>query len=139
MSDDAERPLILLADDDAEMRRMVRRALATVDCEIVEARDGGEAIARVVEDHPALVILDVWMPEFKGWEVCKYIRGKAEYDDIAVLMLTGIGKSINELTAPLYGADDYLDKPFDVSELLEKVRRLLLGRPVGEASPTEPG
>ncbi|MCA9557570.1 MAG: response regulator [Myxococcales bacterium] len=129
MTDAADRKTILLADDDAEMRRMVRRALASFDADIIEAKDGEETIERIVEHHPDLVVLDVWMPEFKGWEVCKYIRSKADYDDIAVLMLTGIGKSINEMTAPLYGADDHLDKPFDVAVLQAKVKRLLQGRP----------
>ena len=125
MTDAADRKTILLADDDAEMRRMVRRALASFDADIIEAKDGEETIERIVEHHPDLVVLDVWMPEFKGWEVCKYIRSKPHLADTKVVMLTAVGKTVNELTSPLYGADAYLDKPFDLQELGEVVKRLL--------------
>ncbi len=125
MVDDSTPPLVLIADDDAEMRRLVRKALEKLGLRIVEARDGEEAIARLVEHGPAGAVLDVMMPGLSGWEVCKYIRSKPELENVAVLMLTAIGKTTNEMTAPLYGADAYLDKPFEVAELTSTVKRIL--------------
>jgi DNA-binding response OmpR family regulator len=118
-------PLVLIADDDAEMRRLVRKSLEKLGLRIVEARDGEEAIARLIEHRPHGAVLDVMMPTLSGWEVCKYIRSKPEYENTAVLMLTAIGKTTNEMTAPLYGADAYLDKPFEVAELTATVKRIL--------------
>jgi CheY-like chemotaxis protein len=125
MVDDSSVPLVLIADDDAEMRRLVRKSLEKLGLRIVEARDGEEAIARLVEHRPQGAVLDVMMPGLSGWEVCKYIRSKPEYEHLAVLMLTAIGKTTNEMTAPLYGADAYLDKPFEVAELTATVKRIL--------------
>ncbi|MCK6576062.1 response regulator [Myxococcota bacterium] len=125
MVDDSAVPLVLIADDDAEMRRLVRKSIEKLGLRIVEARDGEEAIARLVEHRPQGAVLDVMMPTLSGWEVCKYIRSKPEYENTAVLMLTAIGKTTNEMTAPLYGADAYLDKPFEVAELTATVKRIL--------------
>jgi DNA-binding response OmpR family regulator len=119
------RPLILLADDDPEMRNVIRRGLAPLDAELLEARDGEEALGRIIEEEPDLVVLDVMMPGLSGWEICKYVRSKPEYAGIKVLMLTGIGQTVNEMTSPLYGADAYLDKPVDIGELVSTVRSLL--------------
>jgi len=69
------------------------------------------------------------MPQMNGWEVCKSIRADESLKRTPVMMLTGIGESLNEITSPLYGADDHVDKPFNFSELLFKIRRLLAGQP----------
>ena len=68
------------------------------------------------------------MPQLNGWEIVRYMREKDEYKDIPVLMLTGIGPALNEMTAPLYGANDHLDKPFEIDDLVSKVASLLEGR-----------
>ena len=60
-----------------------------------------------------------------GWEVCKYLRNKEEFKDIPILMLTGIGRVVNDMTSPLYGASDHLDKPFEMEDLIERVDTLL--------------
>ncbi|MEZ4469544.1 MAG: response regulator [bacterium] len=119
------RPLVLLADDDIEIRRLVRRAISGLDVDILEAQDGEEALEKVIVEAPDLVILDVMMPTLTGWEICKYIRSKPHLAETRVVMLTAVGKTVNELTSPLYGADAYLDKPFDLQELASVVKRLL--------------
>ena len=65
------------------------------------------------------------MPQLTGWEILRYIRSKEAIADMKVLMLTGIGETLNELSSPMYGADDYLDKPFKADVLLTKVKKLL--------------
>ncbi|MCB9541671.1 MAG: response regulator [bacterium] len=121
------KPLLLTADDDMEIRRILGKALAGLDCDVIEAADGEEALEKVIIEKPDLVVLDVMMPTLSGWEICKYIRSKPELADTKVVMLTAIGKTVNEMTSPLYGADAYLDKPFDIREVLDTVRGLLEG------------
>ena len=121
----AATPRILLADDDPDIRAILRAHLESYRVEIFEARNGEEALESVLVEQPNLVILDVMMPELNGWEICKYIRSKEELEGTRVLMLTAIGHRVNELTSPLYGADAYLDKPFDLDEIDATVRSLM--------------
>jgi len=127
--EDREQPLILVADDDAELRKLLREHFDSMDCDLIETADGAETLEQIIVHKPDLVILDVMMPELNGWEVCKYVRERDEYfEHVGVVMLTGIGETNNELTSPLFGADDYIDKPFDFDELQFKVRKVLSDR-----------
>ena len=120
-----ELPVILIADDDPDLRRLVRMYLESSEYTLIEANSGTDALEKILIECPDLVILDVMMPGMTGWEILRDMRTKSGYADIAVLMLTGIGAALNEMSSPMYGADDYLDKPFQEAELLTKVRRLL--------------
>jgi DNA-binding response OmpR family regulator len=71
------------------------------------------------------------MPGMSGWEVCRAVREDADLRETGVLMLTGIGERLNEMTSPLYGADDHLDKPFDLGDLDVKVKTILKKRKRG--------
>lgn len=131
MTEKRKRQLLLLADDDPELIGILVKRLQVLECDIVTASNGADAFTMVKEKRPDAVILDVMMPQMNGWEVCKRIRTDAEVAKTPVMMLTGIGESLNEITSPLYGADDHIDKPFNFSELLFKIRKLL-------ASPVPP-
>ena len=127
--EDRDKPLILLADDDAELRKLLHEHFESMDCNLIETADGAETLEQIIVHKPDLVILDVMMPELNGWEICKYVRERDEYfEHVGVVMLTGIGETNNELTSPLFGADDYIDKPFDFDELQFKVRKVLSDR-----------
>jgi DNA-binding response OmpR family regulator len=119
--------MVLVADDEPTMLELVTRHLRSIDpkLEVIEASDGDEAWRLARERLPDLVVLDVMMPGMSGWEVCRKIRQDAALAHTGVLMLTGIGESLNEATSPLFGADEYLDKPFDFERLDEKVRHVL--------------
>ena len=119
------RPTILIADDDPELRKLLRTHLETMDYDLLEAHDGEKTLEAIILHRPQLVILDVMMPELNGWEICKYVKSRDEYAKTGIVMLTGIGATVNELTSPLYGADEYVDKPFDIDELEEKIQRTL--------------
>jgi DNA-binding response OmpR family regulator len=125
---DAPQKTLLVADDDAEMRRLVRRTLEKRGFTVIEAKDGEEALSRILELKPDAVVLDVMMPGLSGWEICKYVRAHEELAHVGVLMLTAIGRTVNEMTSPLYGADAALDKPFDVKDLVETMDRVLAAR-----------
>lgn len=122
-----ERPLILLADDDLEIRTLVRLAIESqsLDVDLIEAPDGEAALEQILVEAPDLVVLDVMMPGLTGWEVCKYIKQREGYEDTLILMLTAVGEAVNFMTAPLYGADAHLDKPFDMDEIVQVIQRLL--------------
>ena len=132
-----EQPLILIADDDPDLRRLLQLQLETMNCRLIEANDGAKTLELILTEQPDLVILDVMMPELTGWEILKYVRNKPELSHIGVLMLTGIGETLNELSSPMYGADDYIDKPFKASELVFKIRRVLSKRRRMQASSPE--
>ncbi len=129
MSDD--NLLVLVADDEPSMRDLVAEHLRQLEdpkLDVIVAENGEEALELARDRLPDLVVLDVMMPEMSGWEVCKRIREDVSLAHTAVLMLTGIGEKVNELTSPLYGADAHIDKPFEFDDLDEKVRETLAAR-----------
>ena len=119
---------ILVADDDVEILGLVTRHLKSYDVTLLEASDGEQALELTRQHKPDLVILDVMMPGMTGWEVCRAIREDDALAGTGVLMLTGIGERLNEMTSPLYGADAYLDKPFEFERLDTVVREVLARR-----------
>ncbi|MGZ3420170.1 MAG: response regulator transcription factor [Polyangiales bacterium] len=124
-----EVPVILIADDDPDMLALVGRHLRSLKCKVVEASDGEMALALARKELPDLMILDVMMPGKSGWEVCKAVREDDEtFRDTGVIVLTGIGETLNSLTSPLYGADESIDKPFEFPELDFKVKKVLSDR-----------
>jgi DNA-binding response OmpR family regulator len=128
MPADARKPVILVADDDPEILSLLSIRLDKAGFEVVEAADGEQTLARARERCPDLVVLDVMMPGKNGWEVAKELRHDDELKHIGIVMLTAIGERINEMTSPLYGADEYIDKPFEFADLEQKIRAVLDSR-----------
>ena len=95
---------------------------------MLTAIDGSAALEATRKQHPDLVILDVMMPGKNGWEVAKELRADEELRNVGIVMLTAIGERVNEMTSPLYGADAYVDKPFDFSDLEKKIKDVLTAR-----------
>lgn len=116
---------VLVADDSIDIRRMLQFHLEDQGWTFIEAANGAEAIEQLLVEQPELLVLDVMMPEINGWEVIKYVREKEQLNGTPVLMLTGIGEGLNEMTSPLFGADAYLDKPVDLDELDAKIEETL--------------
>jgi DNA-binding response OmpR family regulator len=124
-------PLVLVADDEPSMLELVARHLRTMNepkLEVIQASDGEEAWRLAREHLPDLVVLDVMMPGMSGWEVCRKIREDVALAHTGVVMLTGIGENLNQMTSPLYGADAYIDKPFEFDDFDDKIRDTLQGR-----------
>ena len=117
--------LVLVADDEPGMVAMVGGYLRGKGFQVIEASDGALAWDLAHERLPDLVILDVMMPGMSGWEVCRKIKEAVSLHHTGVIMLTGIGENLNEMTSPLYGADAYLDKPFDFDDLSAKIDETL--------------
>src|SRR4051794_2712973 len=124
-------PLVLVADDEPSMLELVARHLRTMNdpkLEVIQASDGEEAWRLAREHLPDLVVLDVMMPGMSGWEVCRKIREDVALAHTGVVMLTGIGENLNQMTSPLYGADAYIDKPFEFEDFDDKIRDTLHAR-----------
>jgi two-component system KDP operon response regulator KdpE len=113
---------ILIVDDEPGLRELVRINLEHEGYSVLQAANGVECLSIVREEQPDLVILDVMMPEMDGWETCKKLR---EFTTIPVLMLTARVQSSDVVTGLDSGADDYLVKPFNMDELMARIRALL--------------
>lgn len=122
------KPLLLVADDDPEILAMLSVRLRGGGYDVLEARDGAEALRQASEHRPDALLLDVMMPERSGWEVARALRSDPELRNTGIIMLTAIGEPVNEMTSPLFGADAYLDKPFDFGELEARLREVLAKR-----------
>ena len=120
--------VVLVADDEPSTRALVAGHLRSKGFRVFEAADGDEAWELAHEHLPHVVVLDVMMPGMSGWEVCRKIREAVSLAHTGVVMLTGIGENLNEMTSPLYGADAYVDKPFEFANLLAKVQETLAKR-----------
>jgi DNA-binding NarL/FixJ family response regulator len=115
---------ILIVDDDEACRTLLASLFERVGFETREAKSGGEALAAVREGRPAVVILDVHMPDMSGYEVCRELRDRFG-QDLPIVFLSGTRvESYDRAAGILLGADDYVVKPFDPDELLARVRRL---------------
>ena len=114
--------LILIADDEARMRRFMQMNLDLEGYRIIEASNGLEAINRVREDLPDLVLLDVMMPELDGFEALRIIR---ENFTVPVIMLTVRDDEADKVKGLELGADDYVTKPFSPRELASRIKAVL--------------
>ena len=115
--------LILLVDDEPSIVQLARMYLEQEGYRIKAVGDGRSAVQAVLEDHPALVVLDIMLPEMDGLEVCRRLR--AEEHPVLILMLTARDDDIDKIVGLELGADDYLTKPFNPRELVARVRAML--------------
>lgn len=114
---------ILVVDDEARMRKLVKDFLARSDYEVVEAENGEEAVDIFFEDKAIdLVILDVMMPKMDGWQVCREIR---QYSKVPIIMLTAKSEERDELLGFKLGVDEYISKPFSPKILVARVGAIL--------------
>lgn len=123
--------VVLVADDEPSTLALVAEHARSKGFKVIEASDGDMAWQLAHQHLPDLVILDVMMPGMSGWEVCRKIRESLPLAHTGVIMLTGIGQNLNEMTSPLYGADTHVDKPFEFSDLDEKIELTLKDRRKG--------
>ena len=114
---------VLVVDDDRAIRESLARALELDGYEVVLAPDGAAALATIRDDRPDVAIVDVMRPNIDGLTVCRVLR--AERDRLPILMLTARTETSDRVAGLDAGADDYLPKPFDLDELLARLRALL--------------
>jgi DNA-binding response OmpR family regulator len=117
---------VLVVDDDADVRTLVRELLTRAGYAVSEAPDGRAALRVLYEERPDLVVLDVSMPGLDGWATLERIR---ELSDVPVVMLSALGAELEKVRALRGGADDYVTKPFGRQELLARVESVLRRAP----------
>lgn len=117
--------LILTADDNQQIRMLVKAALRSLGHELIEAVDGEQALEVAITRRPDLVLLDVTMPKLDGWEVLHFMRQRPETAEIPVMMLTTAAQKIDLDHGASLGCNDYLTKPFAPVDLREHVTRML--------------
>ena len=115
-------PKILVVDDEENIRNLATLYLEKEGFLVVAASSGEDALARVSESVPALVILDIMMPGKDGFEVCKEIRRN---HDLPIMMLTARSDDVDKIVGLELGADDYLTKPFNPREMVARVKAIL--------------
>jgi DNA-binding response OmpR family regulator len=120
---------ILVVDDDAANRDIVRLILETNGHKVDVAVDGKNAMEKVVDLRPDLVVLDVTMPDVDGFEVCTFIKGHAALQTVKVVLLTSQDPGRNEKKSKEAGADAFLQKPCSMDVLLSTIKDLLGGPP----------
>jgi DNA-binding response OmpR family regulator len=123
--------LILVVDDEPNIIELARLYLEKEGFRVAEACGGEEALRLFEEVHPALIILDIMIPEPDGWEVCRRIRSRSQ---LPIIMLTAREDEVDKVVGLELGADDYLTKPFSPRELVARVKAVLRrSHPVSES------
>jgi two-component system phosphate regulon response regulator PhoB len=119
------KPLVLVVEDEAPLLTMLRYNLEKQGFRVEEASDGQEALTRIAEQQPDLVLLDWMLPVMSGIEVCRQIRRKPQTRDLPVIMVTARTEDQDAVRGLNTGADDYITKPFNIDALLARMRALL--------------
>jgi len=127
----ANKPLVLVVDDDPDLVEAVSMKLESQDYRVAKAYDGAEAWDRIKEEKPALVILDVMMPKKDGYTVCDELKKNPEYEDVAVVLLTAVGRAVESTRYTHQDgmatmADDFIPKPIDLDKLMSIVKENLV-------------
>jgi DNA-binding response OmpR family regulator len=116
---------ILIADDNQQIRMLVKAALRTCECEILESEDGEAAVELAIAEKPDLILLDVMMPKLDGFEVLHFLRLRPELGGCRIVMLTTATATADRQRGQDEGADDYMVKPFEATALRDIVHRYL--------------
>ena len=129
---------ILVVDDEQNIVELARLYLEQDGFKVIAAHTGKAALERIKADSPALLVLDLMLPEVDGWEVCRRVRAGngVPHSDLPIIMLTARDEDIDKIVGLELGADDYMTKPFNPRELVARVKAILR-RTDRAASPTK--
>jgi DNA-binding response OmpR family regulator len=120
--------ILLVADDDGDVRRIVAMAARQKGMRVIEAEDGERALRLCREERPDLIVLDVMMPKQDGRDVCRKVRTDAAIQHIPIIMFTAKEDQADRLAGLALGADDYITKPFKIDMLMRRVEHLIWKR-----------
>jgi DNA-binding response OmpR family regulator len=125
ISGDRDERLVLVADDDADVRELVVFRLTRAGYEVITAADGKQAVQLALERHPHVCVIDVMMPKLDGFQVTERLRASDELAEVPILLLTASVQDAAVDRGFAAGADDYVKKPFSTAELLTRVAAVL--------------
>ena len=117
--------VILVVDDSPTVCKIVKVTLTKMGCRVVMAEDGLEALAKIEDEKPDLILLDIMMPHLDGYQVCTLIKRKPHYKHVPVVMLSGKDGFFDKVRGRLAGSTGYITKPFQPNELTETVEKHL--------------
>lgn len=120
-----EKKKILVIEDDQDIRRTIELRLEMEGFEVITAAEGYEGVYKARTSKAGLIILDLKLPGLPGEEICKELRKEKEYEKLPIIMLTAKDTDVDMVIGKVIGASDYMRKPFDMDELLEKIHSLL--------------
>jgi len=124
-------PVVLIVDDDEKIREVLGLYLTKEGFQVEEATDGVEAIRKVEQAKPAIIVLDIMMPVLDGIEVCRQVR---KFSRVPIIMLSARGDEEDRIAGLDLGADDYVAKPFNPKELVARINAVLRRAPVMDPS-----
>lgn len=118
-----EHPLkVMVIDDSSTIRRTAQILLGEAGCEVVTASDGFEALAKIVEQAPDVIFVDVLMPRLDGYQTCAVIKHNSTFKDTPVILLSSRDGLFDKARGKVVGADRFLTKPFSRDELLDAIK-----------------
>ncbi|NOY92946.1 MAG: response regulator [Deltaproteobacteria bacterium] len=134
-----ERPRVLVVDDEDDIRKMLARVLEQKGYEVLQATKGLEALERVRDDMPDVILLDAMLPEVHGFDICRRIKGSKRYGHIPIIMVSALyrGWRVAEDLKSSYGVEAFLEKPFKIGDILALVAAALEGAKVETAGEDE--
>ena len=121
----SDKPRVLIADDNQANVELLEAYLVELDCDIAVASDGQETLDQVAEFRPDVLLLDVMMPKFSGFEVCRQLKDDPQTSRIMILMVTALNEFDDIERAVNVGTDDFLSKPVQKLELVKRVQNMI--------------
>ena len=121
----SDKPRVLIADDNQANVELLEAYLVELDCDIAVASDGQETLDQVAEFRPDVLLLDVMMPKFSGFEVCRQLKDDPQTSRIMILMVTALNELGDIERAVNVGTDDFLSKPVQKLELVKRVQNMI--------------
>ncbi|HIE39707.1 MAG TPA: response regulator transcription factor [Anaerolineales bacterium] len=116
---------VLIVDDEANIIELARMYLEQEGFRVESATDGMTALERIAQQPPAVLVLDLMLPEVDGWEVCRRVRAGTAAPDLPIIILTARDDDVDKIVGLELGADDYVTKPFNPRELVARVKAVL--------------
>ncbi len=116
---------VMVIDDSQTIRSTAVSLLKEVGCEVLTANDGFEALAKIVDGRPDIILLDIMMPRLDGYQTCALVKHNTEFRQTPVIMLSSKDGLFDRARGKVVGSDDYITKPFTREELLGAIRRQL--------------
>jgi len=136
-SNQPSRGKILVIEDDERARGLLRTRLESFGFEVMCADSGDQGLKLARQEKPSLIIVDIMLPNMNGYQICRLLKFDKRFENIPIIILTGLQQSKNFQTAEEVHADSFLTKPYRAQELLETIEKLL-GKEKAEEKPPNP-
>jgi DNA-binding response OmpR family regulator len=116
---------ILIVDDEVDLVKTIKFSLEAEGYKVLASYNGEDALNQARKENPDLIVLDIMLPKLDGYKVCRLLKFDEQYKNIPILMLTAKTQGKDKLLGKETGADEYITKPFDIEELMEKIKSYL--------------